>query len=436
MQVVIRILVIASFGAACALAQPITFTEHIAPIIYGNCTSCHRPGEAAPFSLVTYEDVAKRGRMIAAATQSRYMPPWKADEGSYKFKDERRLTAEQIGLIQRWVAEGSVEGDPVKLPQVPEFPSGWQLGRPDLIVEMPAGYTVRADGPDIYRNFVIPLNLPEDKWVSAIELRPSARPVVHHVLFFADATGQARRQDDNDPEPGYEGDMGGGIRSVSLGGWAVGQQPHLYPEGVALPLAKGSDLVLQYHFHPSGKPETEKSQIGLYFASKAPARNLVSIQLPVVFSYFAGVDIPAGEPNFRVEDTWVLPVDVEGITVGAHAHYIGKEMKLSAELPNGEKKVILWISDWNFAWQDRYFFESFAQLPRGTRLKAEVRWDNSSDNPYNPSYPPVRVKWGEQTNDEMGSLTLQVLPKRESDSETLLQAYRIHLFNSAMKGPQ
>jgi hypothetical protein len=281
---------------------------------------------------------------------------------------------------------------------------------------------------------VIPLNLPEGKWVSAIELRPSARPVVHHVLYYADSTGQARRLDENDPEPGYEGDMGAGRGSVSLGGWAVGQQPHLYPSGVALPLAKGSDLVLQYHFHPSGKPETEKSQIGLYFADKAPERNLVSIQLLVVFGYFAGVNIPAGEPNFRVEDSWVLPVDVEGVTIGAHAHYIGKEMKLTAELPNGEKNVVLWISDWNFAWQDRYFFESFAQLPKGTRLKAEIRWDNSAENPFNPSSPPVRVKWGEQTTDEMGSLTLQVLPKRASDFETLQQAYQMHLLSSAIRG--
>jgi hypothetical protein len=425
---------VAGLSIASMTAQPVTFSEHIAPIIFNNCTSCHRPGEAAPFPLMSYEDVAKRGRMIAAITQARYMPPWKAEPGSYAYLDERRLNTEQIALIQQWVADGMAEGDRAKLPPLPDFPVGWQLGEPDLIVEMPAGYTVPGDGPDIYRNFVIPLSLPEDKWLRAIEQRPSARSVVHHVLFSADATSASRRADEADPEPGYSGAMGAGIRGVSLGGWALGQQPHLYPEGIAMPLAKGSDLLLQYHFHPAGKTEVEKSVIGLYFAGKAPERSLSAIQLPVLFGYFSGIDIPPGEKNFRVQDSFVLPVDVEGVAITAHAHYIGKEMKMTATLPSGEEKILLWIKDWNFAWQDRYYFQDVVPLPSGTRLSAEVSWDNSADNPHNPSNPPARVKWGEQSTDEMGSVILQVLPRQQSDLDTLQRAYRQHLLKAMLGG--
>lgn len=412
--------------SASSTQSSVTFSEHIAPIIFHNCGSCHRPGEAAPFPLLTYEDVAKRGRLIATVTRSRYMPPWKAEPGSYPFRDERRLTDEQVALIQTWVDQGMPKGDLAKLPPLPDFPAGWQLGQPDLIVELPSAYDVPASGPDLYRNFVIPLNLGEDKWLRAIELRPSARRVVHHVLFFADTTGAARRADEADPEPGFTG-MRRGILSSSLGGWAVGQQPHLYPDGISMPLAKGSDLVLQYHFHPTGKAEREKSTVGLYFANKAPERSLAAIQLPVLFGYFAGIDIPAGEKNFQVKDSFVLPVDVDAVGIGAHAHYLGKEMKMTATLPDGSEKTLLWIKDWDFSWQDRYYFQDLVPLPKGTRLSAEIRWDNSADNARNPSNPPVRVKWGEESKDEMGSVTLQVVPRRQSDLASLQRDYRLHV---------
>lgn len=422
-----------TLGQANTAPDPVTFTENVAPIIFHNCTRCHRPGEAAPFSLMTYADVAKRGRMIAAVTRSGYMPPWKAEPGSYPFRDEQRLAPEQVDVIQTWVAAGMPEGDPAKLPPLTEFPRGWQLGQPDLVVELPTGYKVPASGPDIFRNFVIPLHLREDKWLRAIELRPSARAVVHHVLFFADSTGAAMRADEADPEPGFTG-MRRGVLTSALGGWAVGQQPHLYPEGIAMPLSKDSDLVLQYHFHPTGKPETEKTTIGLYFAEKAPERRLAAIQLPVFFSYFAGLDIPAGEKDFRLRDSFVLPVDVEAVSVGAHAHYLGKELKMTATLPDGSEKVLLWIKDWDFAWQDRYYFRDLVALPKATRLSAEIRWDNSADNPRNPSNPPVRVRWGEESTDEMGSMSLQVLPRRQADLTQLERAYRAHALEAAIGG--
>ena len=411
-------------------AETATFNSHIAPIVYRNCSPCHRPGQAAPFSLLAYEDVARRGQLIAAVTQSRFMPPWKAEPAAYPYQDERRLSTEEIALIRDWVKAGMPEGDASQKAEPPKFDSGWTLGKPDLIVEMPEAFPVPADGPDIYRNLVIPLNLPEDKWVKAIELRPSARGVVHHVLYFADASESVRRADARDPGPGFTG-MGFGRSAQMLGGWALGAQSHFYPGDLAMPLKKGSDLVFQYHFHPDGKPEKEKSTVALYFAPRAPSHTMMHLGLPPIFGIFAGVRIPPGAADFRVKDSFVLPVDAEAISTGAHAHYLGKEMKLTATLPGGETKTLLWIRKWDFAWQDRYFFEDMVPLPKGTRLDAEVSWDNSESNPRNPSNPPVLVKWGEESQDEMGSVNVLVIAKEESDLPALQKAYRAFIVDEA-----
>lgn len=401
-----------------AQGQKVTFNKEIAPIIYKNCSSCHRPGEAAPFPLLSYQDVAKKGKLIATVTAARFMPPWKAEPGSYSFKDERRLNADEIALIADWVKDGMPEGKPGDAPAAPKFASGWMLGEPDLVIEMPAAYHVPADGPDIYRNIAVPLGFTEDKWITAIDMKPSARAVVHHVLYFADPNGRAHTRPQQGPEPGFSGMRPGG-ETEPLGGWAVGAQPHFQPEGLALPVKKGSDLVIQYHFHPTGKPEAEKSLIGLYFAKKAPERTLTAVQLPPTYSLFSGLDIPAGEKDFVIRDSYALPVALDAVSIGAHAHYIAKQLKMTATLPTGEVKTLLWIKDWDFAWQDRYFFDQFVPLPKGTRLDAEVHWDNSADNPRNPSAPPIRVQWGEQSKDEMGSLTLVGVPHDEADLPVL-----------------
>jgi len=398
----------------------VTFNKQIAPIIYNNCSSCHRPGEAAPFSLLSYQDVSKRGKTIASVTAARFMPPWKAEAGSYAFKDERRLKDSEIALIQAWAKQGMPEGNAGDAPAPPKFASGWMLGEPDLIVEMPAAYHVPADGPDIYRNIAVPLGLTEDKWITAIDMKPTARSVVHHVLYFADPTGKAHDRPAQGAEPGFTGMQPGG-QAEPMGGWAVGAQPHMQPAGLALPVSKGSDFVIQYHFHPNGKPAVEKSVVGFYFAKKPPERTLTSVQLPPTYSLFSGLDIPPGEKDFVIRDSYTLPVDMDAVSIGAHAHYIAKQLKMTATLPSGEVKTLLWIKDWDFSWQDRYFFDQFVALPKGTRLDAEVHWDNTADNPRNPSAPPIRVQWGEQSKDEMGSLTLVGVPHDESDLPLLRQ---------------
>ncbi len=397
---------------------PVTFNKHIAPIIYRNCASCHRPGEAAPFPLLSYLDVVKKGKTIGKVTASHAMPPWKAEPASYAYRDERRLKEEEIALIQAWLKEGMPEGNPADQPEPPKFASGWRLGEPDLVVEMPAAYHVPADGPDIYRNIAVPLGLTEDKWITAIDMRPSARAVVHHVLYFADGNGRVHERPQQGTEPGFSGMRAGGA-SIPLGGWAVGAQSHCFPEGLALRVPKGSDLVVQYHFHPTGKPEAEKSLIGLYFARNAPTRTLTRIQMPPHYSLFSGLDIPAGEKDFVIRDSYTLPVAVDGVGVSAHAHYIAKQLKMTAILPGGELKTLLLINDWDFAWQDRYFFRQFVPLPKGTRLDSEIHWDNSAANPRNPSSPPVRVTWGEESKDEMGSISLIAVAHEESERAAL-----------------
>jgi hypothetical protein len=426
----------------------VTFTEHVAPIILNVCATCHRPGEAAPFSLLSYEDVRKRGKLIATVTQSRYMPPWHADSDIGSFRDDRRLTDEQIRTIQEWVQTGMPEGNPRNMRQAPKFIPGWQLGTPDLIVKMDRAFDIPAGGPDLFRSFAIRLNLKEDKWVKAVEFRPSAKSS-HHALFFLDQTGEAVRLDEASPEPGFTGmnflaggragrgrgaGLIGNAAVSSLGGWAVGGSPRELPEGLARRLPKDSDLVLQMHFHPTGKIEHEQATVGLYFADGPPKQTLVGLQMPVLFGALAGIDIPAGEKRFVIQDSFTLPIDVDVIGGGAHAHYLGKEMHMTAFLPDGSRKDILRIAKWDFNWQERYYFKQPVRLPKGTRIETEIAYDNSKDNPNNPNSPPRRVTFGQQSTDEMGSMSIEFVAARERDLPEYVTAAQERLQSSVVGG--
>ena len=257
--------------------------------------------------------------------------------------------------------------------------------------------------------------------------------MVHHVLYFADPTAKAHSRASEGPEIGFSGMTAGGA-SVTLGGWALGAQPHFFPNGLAMELPKGSDFVIQYHFHPNGKPDVEKSVIGFYFAKQAPEKRMMSIMLPPVYSLFSGINIPPGEKDYVLRDSYTLPVDVDAVGVGAHAHYIARQMKLTATLPSGEVKTLLLIKDWDFAWQDRYFFQDSQILPKGTRLDGEVHWDNSAENPRNPSNPPISVEWGEQSKDEMGMVNLIAVPHQKDDITALRQDYGKHQNQIMMQG--
>ncbi len=409
---------------------PPTFCGDVAAIVYARCMPCHRAGEAAPFALGTFDEVRRRGRMIAQVTAARAMPPWHPVPGHGEFADALRLTDVELATLQRWIEAGMPEGDATKLPHKPSFPVGWYLREPDLVVQMPKGYSVPASGPDIYRNFVVPLDLAADQWLTAIEVRPSARGALHHIIFSFDTSGRARAQDGKDGQPGYigMGGEGGGLNgTAAVGGWAVGGLPRELPLGLARRLPKGADLVLRSHFHPSGKVEQEQTTLGLFFAKKPPTRSMVGLQLPPAFGVGAGLEVDAGVADFKLTDSFVLPADALAVEVGGHAHYICKDMHLWATLPDGERKSIFWIDDWDFDWQNRYQYKEPLPLPKGTRLDVEITYDNSAGNPRNPHTPPKRVRWGLQSTDEMGSVTLLLVPQDESDAKTLQRAVQAHV---------
>lgn len=416
---------------------PVTFAEHVAPIVFAQCADCHRPGQVAPFPLLSYADTKKHAKTALRVMKDREMPPWQPAAGHGEFQGERRLTDEQIALFEKWVKTGMADGDAAKPPPLPKFADGWQLGKPDLIVKMDRSFEVPADGPDLYQNFVLSLNVTEDKWVTAVEFQATAPKVVHHVLYFLDDGGRGRAAEkkaaggNNDAPPGFPGM---GFRpTAALGGWAVGARPVKLPDGLAMPLPKGADLVLQTHFHPSGKAESETLTVGLYFADKAPKRTLHRMSLPPAFGLFHRVDIPAGKADFKVSDEFVLPCDVELVGAGAHAHYLGKTLSMTGTTPEKKENKLFRIDDWNFNWQGQYLYKEFVRLPKGTVLRGEVTWDNSKDNPRNPKSPPVRVRWGEESGDEMGSVSLQLVAADEKDSDKLKEAIRRHTAETVIR---
>ena len=431
---------------AAPLAAEVTFNEHIAPLIHQNCTGCHRPDQSGPFSLITYRDVKKRSRTIQEVLLDRYMPPWKPTNTNIHFANDRRLSDEQIKLFSAWVKAGAPEGDPSRKPKAPEYPSGWYLGEPDLVVTMNGKFEVPAEGRDIYRSFVFPLQLSEDKWVKAVELRPKARSAVHHALFFIDSSGQARKLDGRDGRAGLNG-MGfqqaqfrpGQQLSSSafdgsdgLGGHVPGATPARLPGDLAMFLPKGSDVVMQTHFHPSGKKEVEQAELALYFADKAPRNELVAIQIPPAFGIAKNIDIPAGTKKYVVSESFTLPVPVDAILINGHAHYICRTMKMTATLPDGSETVLLEIEDWDLDWQDAYQFKKPIALPAGTVLRSRIVYDNSSANPENPNSPPKRMKWGPESDDEMGSITLTVVPRNKEDAAKLAEAQTTQFFMSGL----
>ncbi len=378
-------------------ASAITYTRDIAPLVQANCVKCHRDGEVAPFALATYEDVSKRARQIVSVTQSRFMPPWKPEPDFGHFLNERRLTDRELALFKTWAENGAPEGVAADLPPPPKFVEGWQLGEPDLVIKMDEPFEVPAGGADIFRNFVIPVDIDQDKLVAVAEFRPGNPRVVHHALFYLDKSGVARKKDAADPGSGYSSFGGPGfLPSGSIGGWAPGGTPQPLRDRMGRSLQKGSDLVLQIHYHPSGKVERDQSTVGIHFV-KQPAGKVVA---PIVV-IDRRLYIPAGADRHAMSGSYTLSTDTTMVAVIPHMHLLGREMKVTATLPDGTLEPLVWIKDWNFNWQDQYHLAKPRRFPKGTRLDVEAIYDNSDQNPLNPNSPPKEVTWGEQTADEM-----------------------------------
>ena len=402
------------------LQHTVTFNRDIAPLVFQNCAACHRPGEAAPFPLLSYEDVRQRAEQIVEVTHSRFMPPWLPKQGYGEFVGERRLTNAQIELFARWVEQGAVRGDPSDLPATPEFTEGWQLGKPDLVLQMPQAYTLQSEGTDVFRNFVLPIPIESSRFVKAVELRPGNNQVMHHANMLVDRTGDARRLDQQEPEPGF-----GGMENLRVAqrpdghflSWKIGTPPFSGYEEKAWRLDAGTDLMVNMHMLPSGKPEQVQAEVGFYFTDRPPTSpSLALVQL----ERDSKLDIPAGKQEFVVTDTFQLPVDVEVLAVYPHAHLLGKDLQGYAILPDGSKKWLIWIDDWDWNWQAVYRYKKRLSLPKGSILTMRYTYDNSIENVRNPNHPPRRVVAGNRTEDEMAHLWVQVLPRNNED---------LHLFH-------
>jgi mono/diheme cytochrome c family protein len=380
--------------------KKITYADQVAGILNKHCVECHRPGEVAPFSLVGYENAKRWASMISLIAGQRKMPPWKAVPGHGEFRDENRLTDEQIATLKAWSDAGAPRGNPAAEPKPPVFPKGWRLGEPDLIVSADKPFELGAEGDDVYRNFVVKTDFKETRWVRAIDVKPGNTKVVHHVIAFLDENGRAveLQEKNKDGQPGY-GSWGGGVGFMpngSLGGWAPGVTAKATDDDAAFELKPGTSIVLQVHYHKSGKPETDQTRVGVYFSKKPPKKvlHLAWLANPLL-------RLRAGEKHNVVKLDMTVPEDVTIHGVMPHMHQLGRSMKASLELPDGTTKPLIFVDDWDFNWQLQYVYKNPVFVPKGSKVHIEAVYDNSADNPRNPNSPPKMVTWGEQTSDEM-----------------------------------
>ncbi|MCC5805856.1 MAG: hypothetical protein JJU00_05955 [Opitutales bacterium] len=415
--------------------ETLTWDGGIAAIMKRHCIDCHRPGQAAPFSLLRHSDAAQRAEFLVEAVESGHMPPWLPDAGDHAFAGERRLSAEELERLRAWAEAGAPAGDKggVAIP-APEEVSGWVLGEPDIVLEMEEAFEIPAVNRDIYRAFVLPFDaekLPRNLvataripgsdfvGVAAAEVRPGNRETVHHALVFVDSTGKARRLARADPDYGYErfGDPGF-EPSGFLGAYTPGSTPKRWPPGVADTLDLKGDIVIHIHYSPTGKPETDRTSVGIHL-SREPVRRVTA---PVRLGTF-DIEIPPGAARHRVTDRYRLPADVFVLAATPHMHYLGRSVRVRA-IPRdgGEATRLLEIRRWNFNWQDRWHYEEPVFLPAGTVIEAEWIFDNSAENPANPHDPPRHVTFGPDSSNEMAEVHLDCIPLDLGDYGTLTEA--------------
>jgi len=421
-------------GAATGEPPP-TWAHDVAPILMNHCVECHRPGQVAPFSLLAYRDAAKRARFVEKMVKARAMPPWSPDGPPGAFLDERRLSDAEIATIARWAETGAAAGDLSQAPVPPAAPDGgWRLGTPDLVVRMRQPFPVPAGPGDTYEVLPIPFSLgavpadviarariPEsdELAVAAVEIRPGNPRVLHHAAVFVDTTGVARRREAEEGGNGYRSfGTPGFVPASYLGGRVPGTTPRFLPSGIAAGVMPMSgDVVLQIHYHATGKPETDQTEVGIYFMREPTVRMLDSL-----FLRSFRLDIPAGDPAFAVEDSIMIPADCILMSVFPHMHLLGREVHVSALLPDGTTRPLIDISRWSFRWQDHYSYREPFLLPKGTRVRCRWVYDNSVSNPSNPNSPPKDVQFGPNSTDEMCGLLLGVIPVNLADIPVLLEA--------------
>lgn len=398
----------ATLGAEPAkeVASP-TYARDVAPILQKRCMNCHRPNHVGPFALETYEQARKRAADIAHVTEGRIMPPWKPAPGiGPALKHDQSLTRAEIATIGAWAEAGAPPGDPAEMPPPPQFSDGWKLGTPDLVLEPSEDFTIPAGGGDIYRCFVVPTNLPRDTYISAIDFQPGNRRVVHHISAFSDTSGAGRKRDKAETGPGYTSFSGPGITSFEeLCFWNAGHEPSHLSDGIGISLPRQSDIILQIHYHPSGKAEVDRTRIGLY-TSREPVKQALHWNSASDYEF----QLTPGTSDTLVVGRWFVPTDVEALAVSPHMHLLGRDMRMTLTYPGGRTIDLIHVPDWDPAWQNSYYFQTPIALPKGSVVEAVAHYDNSA-HPRNPNQPPKLVTWGHSVKDEMCDGFIAVVKK-------------------------
>jgi hypothetical protein len=375
--VVVMLLLVSGPTVTTTSENNVTFTKDVAPIFYKNCTGCHRPGEIAPMSLLTYNDARPWAKSIREKVANREMPPWHADPKYGEWRNDRRISQEAINTILAWVNNGAKEGDPKDLPAMPEYTPGWKIGKPDQMFSAPE-QSVPADGVVDYQYLTVPTNFKEDRWITSAEIRSSAHAVVHHVIVFVQEPGATSR-----------------LQGKLLVGFAPGEDPAVFRPGFGRKIPAGSNLLFQIHYTPNGTATKDVTTVGLIYA-KAPVQNTV-VTRPVLQTAF---EIPAGHPNYEVKSSFTFNESAQLYSFMPHMHLRGKDFEYKAVFPDGTSKILLSVPRYDFSWQTYYVLKDPVAVPKGTRIECAAHFDNSTGNKYNPD-PTKAVRWGDQTWEEM-----------------------------------
>jgi hypothetical protein len=355
----------------------VTFTKDVAPIFYKNCTGCHRPGEIAPMSLLTYNEARPWAKSIREKVANRDMPPWHADPKYGEWRNDRRISQDAINTILAWVNNGAQEGDAKDLPPMPEYTPGWRIGKPDQTFSAPE-QAVPAEGVVDYQYLAVPTNFKEDRWITAAEIRSSAHAVVHHVIVFVQEPGATSR-----------------LQGKLLVGFAPGEDPAVFRAGYGRKIPAGSNLLFQIHYTPNGTATKDVTTVGLIYA-KTPVEHTV-VTRPVLQTAF---EIPAGHPNYEVKSSFTFNESAQLYSFMPHMHLRGKDFEYKAVFPDGTSKILLSVPRYDFSWQTYYVLKEPIAVPKGTRIECVAHFDNSTNNKYNPD-PTKAVRWGDQTWEEM-----------------------------------
>jgi len=389
------------FGQAPQGPAP-TYTKDIAPILQKHCQTCHRPGEAGPFSMLTYEDTKPWATMMKRVVQQKVMPPWFADPNYGHFVNDRSLSPEEIRTLVTWVNAGAQKGDAKDMPPPVHFEEGWGIPKPDVVFQLPRVFSVPESGMMEYQYVIVPTGFTEDKWVQMIEVRPTDRSVVHHIIAYLREPGSNYFKDQKPgvffeapPPKADEKTDTSALPSDFLVGYAPGQPAEILSPGQAKLIKAGTDIVFEVHYTPNGKATTDRTKLGLIFAKEPPKERVLT--LSAVNGTFK---IPPGDPNYKVDASFDVVKDVKLAGLHPHMHGRGKDFEYRLVYPDGKRETILKVPVYNWHWQLWYNFAEPMILPKGTKIECTAHFDNSANNPENMD-PTKTVIWGQQSWDEM-----------------------------------